>query len=274
MLPLVEEVRELLEEAGAELAVKITTGPGDATRLAALVGPSVEAILVVGGDGTVREVVSGLIGASVPMLIMSTGTENLVACELGMPESPIELARTLRYGRPVACDVGEANGRRFLVVVGVGFDAECVRRLAHRRQGHITHWDYFLPIWQTFWTHRFPMLTVHADDELVFEGKGFVLCGNMPRYSVGLRPWTRARYDDGLLDLCVFRCSSKLALLSHAYRLFQRTHLHGCDVIYRQCRRVRVDSPESVAVEIDGDDGGCLPVTCAVMPGAVTFLRL
>jgi diacylglycerol kinase family enzyme len=142
------------------------------------------AILAVGGDGTVREVVDGLLHSrrKIPVAILPTGTENLAAREFETPTDPTGIVQTILGGRAVPCDVGVTNGRHFLVVTGAGFDAEVVHRLADCRGRHITHWNYFWPIWRTFWEHRFPRLTVSADGEEVFEGRG--LAGRRPARSV------------------------------------------------------------------------------------------
>jgi YegS/Rv2252/BmrU family lipid kinase len=272
MVPVVERVGRRLFECGARLEILLTACAGDATRIAEQASQSADAVLVVGGDGTVCEVVNGLIDTSIPIVVLRTGTENLIARELDMPRSPQTVADTLLKGRSVPCDVCEANGRRFLAVVGVGFDAECVQRMVQVRRGHITRMDYFWPIWRTFWGHRFPALQVYAGDELVFDGRGFALCGGFPRYSVGLRPLARAKYDDGLLDVCVFPCSSKLELVGHAAGLFCGTHLDRGGTIYRQATRIRIESPERVATEVDGEVGDVLPLDCRILKNAAAFL--
>jgi diacylglycerol kinase family enzyme len=173
----------------------------------------------------------------------------------------------------VACDIGVANSRRFLAVAGVGFDAECVSRMSRERRGHITHLDYFWPIWRTFWSHRFPRLTVEVDDRLIFEGHGFALIGNLRRYAMGLRILADARCDDGLLDVCVFRCATRRALMAHALWVSLGRHVRHRDVEYRRGRHVLITSPDQVQIEIDGDMAGNLPLDCTILPSATSFLR-
>ncbi len=271
--PLIREVARLVERGGGRFDAVKTTHAGHATSLAAKLDPGVDAVLTVGGDGTVGEVAGGLCGSGVPMLILGTGTENLLARELRMPLVPDRVARILLHGVPFPFDVGTINGRRFLSIVGVGFDADCVLRLAAVRKGHITHMTYFWPIWRTFWSHRFPRLCVEVDGACVFDDRGLVLIGGTGRYSRGLRILARARYDDGMLDVCVLPCTTRTKLATHAYRISRRRHIGRGGVIYRQCRRVRVTSPDTVPVQIDGDVGGFLPLDATITPGAISFLR-
>lgn len=261
--------------AGCDVAVRLTRGVGDGARLAADSGDDLRAILVVGGDGTVREVIDGLMeaGRRTPVAIMPTGTENLAARDLGMPTDPAGLARLLRTGQPLAHDVGVVNGRHFLTVTGAGFDAEIVHRLSATRGSHITHWSYFWPMWRTFLGHRFPRLSIEADGQEIFDGPAMAMVGVTSRYSVGLRICQKAEIADGMLDLCIYPCNSRPGVWRHIFDTFCDRHLRAGRVIYRKCRRVRIQADPTVPLEIDGDPGGFLPADCEVLPGAATFLE-
>jgi len=272
MMPVVEEIGRQLSHLGGELTIHATRSAGHATELAANLDPQTEAVLVVGGDGTVCEVVNGLIDKCTPIVILRTGTENLLARELGMPTKPNEVARTLLQGRAIPFDVGVLNDKRFIAVAGVGFDAECVERMTALRIGHITHGDYFWPIWRTFWSHRFPEILVRVEGKTVYQGRGFVIIGNIARYSVGMRILAEAKYNDGLLDLCIMKCTSRTQLIAHAIRVMRGQHINHHDVIYSQCRQFSIESPTQVPVEIDGDFAGYLPIQATTLHHATTFL--
>lgn len=270
--PRVDATRRALEQRGAAVNVRYTERGGHATEIAAAEADGFDAVLVVGGDGTVSEVVNGLIGSRVPIAILPTGTENLLARELGMPRSPEVLARLLVEGFVRPHDVGQANGRNFVAVTGVGFDAECVDRLVARRRGHISRLSYALPILQTFLSYRFPPIRVEADGETVFEGRGLAMVGIIRTYASKFHLFQRAVTFDGLLDLVVFRCSGKLRLTGHAINLVLRRHLKSRSVIYGQHREIGVSSDVPLRHEVDGEAGGDLPVRYTIQPQAVQFL--
>ena len=272
--PLIEEVGRILAARGADLHIECTNHQGHATQLAQSAHREFGAILVGGGDGTVSEVINGLCGTTLPLVILGTGTENLLARELSMPTTAVAAADALLHGRSLHLDVGIVNGRRFLVVVGVGFDAEVVKRLTEMRRGNITHFTYVSPIWRTFWNHRFPTLRIEADGERVFEGRGMAYVGVTGRYARGLRILTDARPDDGLLDLCVMPCATRRRLVSLACSVVLQRHRRRADVIYRQVRAIDISSPdEDTPVEIDGDCGGTLPVECRIEPRSAVLLQ-
>ncbi len=272
MEPVVQEIGRLLKLHGGELSIRRTLRAGHATDIAQNLDTQTKAVLVVGGDGTVCEVVNGLIDTHIPIAILRTGTENLLARELGMPTKPADVARTLMQGHIAPFDVGVINERRFVAVAGVGFDAECVVRMTNLRKGHITHGDYFWPVWRTFWSHRFPEIVVCVDDKTLFQGCGLALIGNIARYSMGMRILSEAKYNDGLLDLCVMRCTSRVQLLAHAARVMRGVHINHQDVIYCQCHQCSIESATDVPVEVDGDCAGYLPLRASILPSAVSFL--
>ena len=283
MLPRVRRIQKLLALRGAALDILVTRAKGHASELSASLPADTEALLVAGGDGTVGEVINGLPppplprgdtegSTSPPLLLFRAGTENLAARELNMPVDPDRVVETLLHGVPHSCDLGEINGRRFLAICGIGFDAECVLRMSKSRRGHITHADYFWPIWRAFWSYDFPDMCLEVDGARVFEGRGLALISNIPRYSIGLNLLWKARTNDARLDLGIFPCSTRTALVDHAARaLLGLQESHG-KMLYHQGQTIRITSLHPVPIEIDGEIGGTLPAICTVLPNGLTIL--
>ena len=268
----VRRVRARLAASGHEVEIHTTGGPGDATTIASHLPERAIAAIAVGGDGTVREVSEGLLGREIPLAILPAGTENLVARQFRFRRSPERLLQTLLNGTERRIDVGRVGSHIFLVVAGIGYDAEVVRRLSHRRRGPITYIDYCIPMWRTFWEHRFPHLKVRVDGQEVFSGHGLVLAGNMPQYGMRLKILREAVVDDGQFDVCIFPCASRLKLLLHAGRVACGQHLASGDVLYLQGRVIEVSSHQVVPVELDGDFGGQLPLRIEVLPRTLSLL--
>jgi len=266
------ELRAALRAQGRDVREYTTTSPGDATRYAASVQHEAELVIAWGGDGTVREIASALAGTPVAVLACPVGTENLLAKELRIPAHPRRLAEIVARGRVAEFDLGVVNGRSFLMIIGVGFDGEVVRRLASVRRGHITHLSYFWPIWRTFWEHDFPKMRVVADGQEVFHDYGLAFVGNISRYAVGLRICRHAQFDDGLLDLVVFSCHQQTALVLHAAWTLLRRHPLKGSVIYRQVRRARIETDRPVPTQYDGDVGENTPLDISLHPGKLRLL--
>jgi len=271
----VEKLRDALNLRGVQLDVLHTEAPTDASRIASLTPPDTHAVISAGGDGTLREVVSGMIGKSVPIVVLPSGTENVLAKHFGYRRSVRKIVQTLERGTEEMYDVGVCGKQKFILLVGVGFDADVVHRLHRKRSGHITHLSWTGPILSGFLHHRFPEVIVEVDGHQVFRGRGMIWVGNIPRYSLGMRILHEARTDDGLLDVRILPCQSRWRLVRYGLTLLLRGKIRRAEAQYHQCRRVRVYSPhdEPVPVQIDGDYGGTLPIDCSIIERGVRFLK-
>lgn len=269
---LVSELCRLLAREALRVTIDQTQGPGQAATLAKRAeAEGCRAIIVVGGDGTINDTIGGLSDAAPPILVVPAGTENILAKHFQTRKNAGWLRDVIVAGRTAELDMPTANGRRFLMVSGVGFDGECVRRVALARRGRITYANYFLPIWRAFWSYKHPTLTVEADGARIFHGQGLAIVGNVRRYAWGLRPALRAVPDDGLLDVIVCPCTWQLPLLMHAARTIVRRQLTA-SVVYRQARHIRIASESEAPVQIDGDLGGVTPVVYEMTGRKARFL--
>jgi len=273
--PIGRQFLHYLRQKNYDVKVSLTSSLSHANELAneAAVDYQCALVVVVGGDGTVREVVHGLEGSNKPLIIVPHGTENLLASELGFDERLTTLIRAFETGQLRPLDIGKVNDRYFTSIVGFGFDARIVQRLSLQRNGNIDYSDYFWPAWRTFWDYQYPPLHVEADSQQLFQGPALVFVGNISRYALGLKILHHADYGDGLLDICIYKCHSKLQLAKHSIMTVLKRHRFSRDVIYQQAKHIRVSSPvASVPTEIDGDPGPPLPVEIQVVPKAVNIL--
>jgi YegS/Rv2252/BmrU family lipid kinase len=266
------EFRQALRSRGKETIEYVTRCAGDATRYAGSISGQAEAVVAWGGDGTVREIAAALAGTPVPVLACPFGTENLLAKELQIPGEPSRMARIVAEGQTKAFDLATANGHSFMLIMGVGFDGEVVRRLASIRRGHITHLSYFWPIWRTFWEHDFPRIRILSGGREIYNDFGLAFVGNISRYAVGLRICRDARFDDGLLDVVVFTCQEQSALVLHAAWTLLRMHPLKGNVLYRQLPNLRIECDSTVPSQIDGDVGPDTPLDIAVQSGKLKLL--
>ena len=143
-------VRDYLRKRHQPMQLELTRSLAHAGELA---GSAIEAgataVVVSGGDGTVRTVAEAMAGSEIPILILPAGTENLLAQELGIDGSGKTHLKMLENGMVRKLDLGRANDRYFMAIAGIGFDAQVVRRINQFRLGHITHSDYIWPICRT-----------------------------------------------------------------------------------------------------------------------------
>ncbi len=257
---------------GYDVRLHMTTSLEHACRLAthAAGAPDCRLVVTAGGDGTIREVAHGLERTNKPLLIVPSGTENLLANELGFDRRPETLVETFEAGVIRSLDLGTANEKCFVSIAGFGFDGDVVHRVNKRRTGHINHFDYVQPLWREFWSHHFEPMSVTVDGQEIFAGRGMVFVGNISRYAIGLQILRHADFSDGLLDICIYKCSGRIHLVKHSVLTVLKQHTKCHDVIYKQGREIVVRSPSThIKTEVDGDPGPSLPVVIKMIPNAV-----
>jgi diacylglycerol kinase (ATP) len=272
---LVSSFRAYLEQHGYDIRIEYTESLEHGCQLAQMAGADdrYKLIAAAGGDGTIREVVHGLSGSKKPLLIIPCGTENLLANELGFDVQPETVIKAFESGQVRPLDLGLVNKRHFTSIAGIGFDGTVVHRVQAKRTGHISHLTYFWPIWRTFWDYDFPAMKVTVDGKAFFNGQGIVFVGNISHYAIGLGILYKANYSDGLLDICIFRCSNCWSLLKHAVMTVLKINHRSKHAFYAQVQSIRVESEcNHILTELDGDPGPSLPLDISVIPQAIQVL--
>jgi diacylglycerol kinase family enzyme len=272
---LCQKFHQYLQLQGFDIQYTSTRSLQDAHDLSrdAADDPACALVVTAGGDGTVREAANGLQGSDTPLLIVPSGTENLLASECGLDERLKTLTRTFEQGYTRPLDLGRIDGHSFTCITGFGFDGEVVEHVHQQREGHIDYLDYVNPLWQTFWNYRFHSMCVEVDGETVFDGPGLIFVGNISRYAMGLQILHYADFSDGLLDICIYKCAGRLHLFKHSILTVLKRHADCKDVIYRQGKQVRVSSPDThIKSEIDGDPGPRLPIDFSILPHAIHLM--
>lgn len=257
-----------LEGRGHEVEVFLTGAAGDGGRRAEDLG-GVEALVVVGGDGTLNEVVNGLEDpAQVPFTQLPMGTANIFARELGLPFDPEGLAEVVHRGEVKRIDLGQIGDKRFLLVVSAGFDAEVTAELKRSRKGSLGFLGYARPLFEVVRGYRPPKLRVAVDGKGGYRG-AWVVVTNTKNYGGLFTLAESASMDSGVLDVLVFENAGPLDFLRYA-----ATGALGGGMSRRsgvtlvQGRQVRIEAEEPTDVEVDGDHYGLTPVEMAVVPQA------
>ncbi len=229
--------------------------------------------VVSGGDGTVRSVAHYLTGRQIPLLIFPAGNENLLATELGLQATPSEALEVIRQGRYKDIDVAKVNGMTCIAVAGVGVDAAIVHLVHRARKGHINKLNYVWAAIQTFFTYRHTELDIRIDDRKIDCAKAFALVGNIPRYGGGFNVFKDAAYDDGLLDITVFRCSNFFQLVSLFIFLIAGKVEKSSLVQYYKGKNIVISSENiNLRSQIDGDPGPPLPLSIQIVPAGLRLL--
>lgn len=237
----------------------------------ALTGRSPEdtRVVVAGGDGSIHAVLPAVMDTSFSIAIVPTGSVNVLARELGVPLSLAAAAEVAASGEVRAIDLGVANGRPFVVMAGVGFDATVVHSLTRQAKhllGSFAHVARGLAVLSRYRSGRF---RVTADGETTEVEAWLAVVSNTPRYTYGWRLAPNAVMDDGWLDLCLFESSSPAARLGQVVAALRNRHAGRPGVRHVRARSFRIECEPPVCVQLDGDAEGMTPVEVRVAEGAL-----
>lgn len=264
-----EQVLRSLESRQACL-YRQTGSRGEATafaREAAALG--VRAVIVVGGDGTVNEVINGLAGSGVPLLIIPAGTTNVFAREMALPGDPLAALALLEQGRARAMSLGRINGRYFMLMAGIGFDAEVVSRVSLSLKRRLGRWAYVLVGLRALAGYKGHALRVIADGHCW--SAVALVAGNARLYGGPFSITPRADTHDTLLDVCIFSGQGPLKMLKYVWEIMRGVHLRDPEVTYLRCTELEVEAKPSAYVQVDGELLGRTPCRIIVCPDAITI---
>ena len=226
--------------------------------------------LVWGGDGTVGDVATGLLGTGTPLGVLPAGTFNNIARALGLPAQPLAAARALATAMPRPMDAGFANGRVFLEVAGVGLDAAVMpfgERIKSRQLGAV------LPALLRLIRFRAVDVTLDLDYARGVQVRTpLVAVANGPFYGAGFTVAPDARWDDGRLSVRVFEGASVIGLALYFANIARHRRPSQTHGLTFRARRVRIASREPLSVHADGRAVGHTPMLFEAQPGALRVL--
>ncbi len=257
----------------AEWRIVTTTAPGTAGALAAeAAAQGADVVAAAGGDGTLGEVVNGLVGTGARLGLLPLGTGNDFARCLGIGTDLDLAVRTLFSGVPQPVDLGRAQDRWFINVAWCGFDAvvaERVNRGFRRLHGTAA---YIAAVFQTLLTFRPAAMRLTLDGETRQERAMLCTIANSQSYGGGMRIAPDARIDDGLFDVCLLRETGRLEFLRAFPRVFRGTHVTHPKVMMLRARHIAIESDPPLPILIDGDVVGTTPVEFTLSPRAIEVL--
>lgn len=267
--------RRHLDAIGAQSTLKLTSGPGDARRLAAeAVAEEFETVVAAGGDGTVNEVLNGIGDARdgferARLGVLPLGTVNVFARELNLPLKLGAAWEVVLTGNETRIDLpkvdygadGASQSRYFAQLAGAGLDARAVELVDWEWKKKIGPLAYVVAGFQAL--AGMPSQITVADGRHALTG-GLVLVGNGRLYGGPFRVFPKADLRDGLLEVCVFPRVNWLTLARCGPSLLAGGVLPASSNQVFQAQSVTLTSPASTPIQIDGELLGHLPATFSI----------
>jgi len=253
-----------------------TRVPGHARELALhAVDGGHDRVIAVGGDGTIQEVVNGLMeaGAEISLGIVPGGNGNDLARSLGLPHRADEAlvialgaaARLIDVLRARRGAGSTASVRHFIAAGGTGFDAQVAAAMAHRRRrwqrGRLGYALSTLGELRRFHNRRVRLTLETADGERQIDRRVlFVAFANGMYYGGGMQICPEASLDDGWFDVCVVGDISRLEAVRQLPGIYRGRHVNHPAVEFERATSARLEGEPGTLAHLDGEPFGALPL--------------
>ncbi|MGZ4146784.1 MAG: diacylglycerol/lipid kinase family protein [Actinomycetota bacterium] len=280
----IPELERTLQARGLPYELRRTEGPGDATRFAR---ETLEAggrfVVAVGGDGTVHEVVNGMMDGGKPLVadavlgVVAAGSGCDLVRTFGLPGDVTRSCQHLLGDNTYPLDVGkltytDRDGARvtryFPNVAEAGLGAAVTAR-AERLPRWLGHAKYFAAFWLTLPRYKLAQVKIQADRRS-YEGPALmIIVGNCQYYGGGMKISPRSYPGDGVLDVLLFTGpkSDAFTLLPKVYRGEHVPHDHINE--FRVKHELTIEADRPLPLEADGEVLGFTPATFEVVPQAI-----
>lgn len=266
------ECLNVLRDAGWDVSVAETTYERHATEIARDAAASgVDVVIANGGDGTVNEVINGIAGTTTALAVLPGGTANVWAGEIKVKKHPLEAMRVALDGDRRRVDLGIANGRYFLLMAGIGFDAGIIPRVNPAWKRRLGAASYIIAAVRSIFG------STHWHAEILIDGVTsktdlfWLLLGNTRSYGGIADIMFRARADDAMFDVGLMRRGGLWRMIADGVRVLRRKPEDSPNIDYTHARTVEVLTP-GIAVQLDGEAHGVTPMRFDVAPRALNVI--
>jgi YegS/Rv2252/BmrU family lipid kinase len=270
-LKLLPRVEQELDERRVPFRVERTRGLEDGVARALRAVEAGEVPVVISGDGLLGAIGGAMAGAETPLGIVPGGRGNDLARVLGVPDDPAGAVAVLAAGHSRRIDVGEANGKRFLGIISVGFDSEC-NRLANEVKIIRSNLVYVYSLFRTLLTWKPARFTIRSEEQRIRLSGYSISVANNSTFGGGMRIAPEAELEDGLLDVVTVGEVGKLRFVANLRKVFKGTHIDDEQVRMFRASRVEITASRPFPVYADGEHLTDLPVAVRVLPRALSVL--
>jgi diacylglycerol kinase (ATP) len=290
-----EQAADLWRQHGWQVTLQPTNAPGHATEIARTAATKgYHIVAACGGDGTVNEVINGLVNTPTALAVLPAGTVNIWAREMGLSMDVQRAAAATLLAEWRQIDVGRARSmfpptrrlsrkrmarskevlldRYFLLMAGVGFDAAVTAGINLQEKKLFGAIAYVKQAIQIGWNYRGSQVALRIDGKKLRGRFLMAVVGNSQLYGGVIKFTPNALLNDGLLDICVIQGRSMLKAPLRLLSIFSRSHHRDSRIKYYQAQQIQFLSRKPIPVQVDGDYLGTTPMVFEVVPKGLWVL--
>jgi len=249
----------LYSQAGYDVTVHMTTGPGSAREAVRRLGTDMDLIVCCGGDGTFNETVTGMIesGVKVPVGYIPAGSTNDFASSLKLSTNIMQAAKDVLEGEPVAYDVGKFGDRYFSYVASFGAFSRTSYTTPQSIKNALGHTAYLLEGIQEISQIRKEHVRMEMDDQVVEDDFLFgAICNSTSIGGILTLDPKQVDMADGLLEILLVRAPQNLTEITECIQAVQNQTFNCSMITFRSAPSVRVFADPEMPWTLDGEWGG------------------
>ncbi|GEM_PF-137774 len=269
----ITKIKEYLNSYGIDVEAEQTQSQDHATQIAKdCVKQGFDLVIAAGGDGTVNEVVNGLVNSDVVLGVIPMGTANVFSIEIDLPMEIKAVCQVIAQGNTRKIDLGKVNDRHFICMAGIGFDAYILKKSDSKWKKIYGALAYiFIGIWNLC-TYKFKKIIITIDDQPVPKKGYFLVVGNGKCYGGDMSFTSQASLDDGYLDICLFRHKNIPAIFNYLLGINKGNVDKHLIVDYFKCKKIVIDKNGSHPIHIDAEYICDTPAEITVCPASLNVV--
>ncbi|WP_156305313.1 diacylglycerol/lipid kinase family protein [Sphingobacterium endophyticum] len=247
-----KQVLEVLDLNRFDPTFKVTDHANHGFELAkSAIEEGYDAVIAVGGDGTINEIGSALVGSNVPLGIVPEGSGNGLALYLGIPMNESAALRRINRFESVSIDCGKVGDRSFFNIAGIGFDASVSDKFASETfRGPV---GYLRTVINVLSKYKPKKYTLNIDGK-IYEREAFMISvANSPQYGNNAYIAPNASINDGLLDVCIVHKFPLYTLPMMIFHLFNKTADQSEYVEIIPGKKICIEQEGKAPVHLDGE---------------------
>ncbi|MGH8545632.1 MAG: diacylglycerol/lipid kinase family protein, partial [Gammaproteobacteria bacterium] len=221
-------------------------------------------------DGTVNETINGLARSGLPLALIPLGTANVLAAEIGLRTDPATVARCVALGQPRPIALGAADGRRFILMAGAGFDANVVAGVSGPMKRWLGKGAYVLAALRQLLGAGLPVYEVRTDNTVHHAAS--VIVANARHYGGRFVCAPEASLESDTLQVCLFERGGRLAAIGYGLALVTGRLPDLASYRLIEARRIELRGRPGEPLQGDGDIIGQLDVAIEVLPRALDLI--
>jgi diacylglycerol kinase (ATP) len=251
-----QAIKDGLDPKRYSYEVQHTTHAGHGTELASeAAAKGMYAVVAVGGDGSVNDVMKGLMGTQTAMAIIPKGSGNGMARTMQIPLNEKKAIEVINQGRTEMMDIGFANDRAFMSNAGVAFDAVISEQFAKSTKRGLAVYSWLVT--KLLWTYKIREWHISIDGKKLKEKAFMVIVANGKEFGYNFQIAPDASWSDGLLDIVIVRKFPRLMGGLIALRAMKGNVTNSRYVKHYRAKEISIAHPDLEMMQVDGDAHPC-----------------